>query len=79
LEPIKIGAIVTKEDRTYDLTVESDVVLAATPYTDAQRVGTLINRVVLQADRLEQEHLPGHDEVLQTFRDELTDEGTHGR
>ncbi|MGD9854330.1 MAG: helicase-related protein [Planctomycetaceae bacterium] len=76
--PVKIGAILTAEDRTYDLTVESEVVLAATSETDAARVGMLVRRVVSQADVLEQQHLPGVDEVLDTFREDLMREGTHG-
>lgn len=74
---IKIGAIVTKEDRTYDLTVEGDVLLAASSDTDFLRVGMLIKHIVNYADALEQEYLPGHDEPLDTFRDELIQEGNN--
>jgi hypothetical protein len=75
--PMRIGAILTRDERTYDLTVEGDVLLASTSETDAMRVAQLIGRVVTQADMLEQEHLPGHDERIDTFREELTKEGSH--
>jgi hypothetical protein len=75
----RVGAIVTDEDRTYDLTAEGDVLLAASADDDAVRVGLLVNRVVGQADALERRHLPGRDEVLATFRGELTEEGIVGR
>jgi hypothetical protein len=76
---IKIGAIVTSEERTYDLTVESDVLLTAHPEDDRGRVGILINRVVAAADALEQEFLPGQDETLDTFHHDLVKEANHGR
>lgn len=75
---IRLGAVQSGEDRTYDLTVEDDVVLAA-PEFDALRVGLLIRRVVHEADLLEQEHLPGCDGVLDEFRKDLMEEGNHGR
>ncbi len=77
--PIRIGAVLTREERTYDLTAEGDVLLAASAETDAPRVAALIRRVTQQADTLEQEHLPGRDEVLAAFRGELSQEGSHGR
>jgi superfamily II DNA or RNA helicase len=77
--PVRIGAVLTREDRTYDLTVEGDVLFAPEEETDAARVAALIRRVTRQADALEQEHLPGLDEVLATFREELSQEGSHGR
>jgi hypothetical protein len=77
--PIRIGAIVTREERTYDLTVEGDVLLANSEETDAARVSLLVNRVVQHADLLEQEYLPGRDEVLATFREELLEEDDDGR
>jgi len=76
---IRIGAIVTKEERTYDLTVEGDVLLADSDKVDAERVAMLVNRVVEHADALEQEYLPGRDEVLATFREELLEEDDDGR
>jgi hypothetical protein len=71
--PVRIGAILTKEQRTYDLTVEEDVLLAPEPATDAQRTAMLLRRVVEEADRLEHEHL-GRDERIDTFRHELVKE-----
>jgi hypothetical protein len=70
----KLGAILGAEDRTYDLTVESDVLLTTDPETNAVRVGWLIRRVVEQADQLEQQELAGRDEPLATFRKELAKE-----
>ena len=75
---VRIGAIVTDEERTYDLTAEGDVLLAAAE-CDVGRVALLVGRVVRQADALERQHLPGRDEILATFREELTEEGTLGR
>jgi hypothetical protein len=76
---VKIGAIETDDECTYDLAVEGDVLLASTSETDAQRVAMLINRVVHQADSLEQECFQDQDAVLETFRDELLEEGNDGR
>lgn len=74
----RVGAILTREERTYDLTVEDDVVLGE-PEHDRARVGLLLARVVDEADRFEQEHFDdGRDEPLATFEDELKDEGRHG-
>lgn len=42
----RIGAILTKEDRTYDLTVEGAILLADDPRTDLARIGGLVGRVV---------------------------------
>ena len=79
MKAAKLGAIVTGDESTYDLTVESEVLLSATPETDAQRIALLVGRVVGQADALEQEYFEGQDEVLETFRDDLLQEGNHGR
>jgi hypothetical protein len=76
---IKIGAILTNEERTYDLTVESDVLLTARLEDDAARVGILVSRVVEAADALEREFLPGQDETLDTFQRDLVKEANHGR
>lgn len=74
----KIGAIMTSDDRTYDLTVESEVILSSSPEFDVPRVSSLIRRVVAQADALEQEHLPGVDAALDTFRQDLDREVADG-
>ncbi len=76
---MRIGAIETDREMTYDLTVEDDVLLAEDERADAPRVAMLVQRVVQQADRLEQEHLPGRDEVLATFRADLTEENHRDR
>jgi hypothetical protein len=74
--PMKIGAIRTIRDRTYDLTVEGDVLLGGDPTTDRERVAMLIGRTVRDADSLEQAHLPGRDAALETFRTDLEQEGS---
>jgi hypothetical protein len=77
--PIWIGAVEARIDQTYDLTVEGEVLLDKNGATDLARVGMLIQRVVSQADALEQLYLPGQDEVLDTFRSELLNEVNDGR
>jgi Type III restriction enzyme, res subunit/Helicase conserved C-terminal domain len=69
----RLGAILGKEDRSYDLAVEEDVLLGK-PEHDQQRVAALLDRVVVSADFLEQKHLPGHDEPLSTFEVDLKKE-----
>jgi hypothetical protein len=77
--PSRIGAILTREERRYDLTVEDDVLLGA-PEHDVTRVGALIRRVAEQADRMEREHFEdGRDAALAAFEDDLREEGTDGR
>jgi len=73
-QSVRVGAISTEEDRTYDLTVEDDVLLSDDATTDAARIAWLIRRVTLAADRLEQAHLPGRDEPLSTFKADLEKE-----
>jgi hypothetical protein len=75
----KIGAILTSQDRTYDLTVEGDVLLTGASETDATRVAMLIKRIVVRADLMEIAHLPGADEILATFRDDMMGEAADGR
>ncbi len=65
----RIGAIRLSEERSYDLTVEDDVVLGVHA-ADLARVATLIARVVSKADELEQRLLAG-DRDLATFREDL--------
>lgn len=72
--PTRLGVIVAEEAVTYDLTVEEDVLLTPSPEFDAPRLATLLTRVCVEADRLEQIHLPGQDERLQTFRKQLEGE-----
>lgn len=74
---VRLGAIVGREDASYDLTVEDDVVLGD-PFYDAVRVGMLLKRVAHQADALEQVHLPSQDQKLAVFEQDLKQEGrTH--
>lgn len=51
----RIGAILTCEERSYNLTVEDDVLLGA-PEHDAVRVGVLARRVAERADQMERDH-----------------------
>lgn len=74
---VKLGAILEADGRTYDLTAEADCLLAASAESDAPRVARLIDRVVREADKLEQVLLPGKDEPLKTFRTDLGEEGEH--
>ena len=69
----RVGAIETNEVRTYDLTVEEDVLLAVDSLTDAQRVALMLKKVTEEADRLEKELL-GIDQPLSKFRQELEKE-----
>lgn len=74
----RVGAILTRVDRSYDLTVEDDVLLGAAKH-DAVRVGLLLRRVVTQADAMEHEHFEdGRDAPLETFDSELREENIHG-
>lgn len=76
---IRVGAIVTADNASYDLTVEDDVLLGETPESDRVRVTGLIRRVVEQADYLERQHLPGMDQSLHAFRADLEKEAVDGR
>lgn len=71
---VRVGAIVGRDEGTYDLTVEEDVLLAA-PEFDVARVGTLLRRVAAEADALEQIHLPTLDQPLELFEVDLKSEG----
>jgi hypothetical protein len=73
----KIGAIETDEQRSYDLTVEGEVLLDSTGNSDTARIAALIRRVTRQADLLEHEHL-NCDEALETFEADLGKEAVHG-
>ncbi len=76
--PSRVGAIFTREARSYDLTVEDDLLLAAPEY-DAPRAALLINRVTQQADLMEHEHFAGErDAFLTEFRADLLEEAGHG-
>jgi len=76
--PSRVGAISTSDDRTYDLTVEDDVLLCA-PDHDFERVRQLIVRVTNSADHMEFQHFEGaRDEALQAFEYDLRSEAGHG-
>ena len=75
--PAKIGAVQTTEDSTYDLTVEGEVLISNDESTDTVRVAQLVRRATLEADRLENMHLLGRDEPLQTFKNDLEKEMKH--
>jgi hypothetical protein len=74
---VRLGAIRARDERSYDLTVEEDVLLGSLE-TDALRVGMLLARVAEQADTLEQIHLPGRDQPLEDFEGDLKKEGYNG-
>ena len=67
----RIGAILTREDRSYDLTVEDGVTLADAKF-DTARVALLIARVTHDADLLELSHFGGRqDGQMPTFKNDL--------
>ena len=74
IHPVRLGAILAAVERSYDLTVEDDVLLGKEASSDALRIGILIGWVTQEADRLEQERLPGRDALLKEFSDELHEE-----
>jgi hypothetical protein len=74
----RLGAIPTKEDRQYDLTVEDDVLLGD-PAHDSTRVALLVRRVTAYADELEQQHYEdGRDAPMSTFERDLRKEAENG-
>ena len=76
---VYLGAILTEKDRTYDLTVEGDVLLGRSSVHNLERVASLIRRVTIAADELEQKACERRDEPMDTFRPDIENEGTHGR
>jgi hypothetical protein len=75
---VRIGAIIGRDEASYDLTVEEDVLLVD-PAHDIPRVTSLLRRVADQADALEQIHLPSLDQPLDVFKADLQDEGRTAR
>jgi hypothetical protein len=67
--PVRIGAIFDDATRTYDVTVEGEVLLADEQH-DRVRVASLISRVATQADRIEHARL-GLDQDLSRFEVDL--------
>jgi hypothetical protein len=76
---LRVGAVVSEDDKSYTLTVEEDVLLTEDGAHDAPRVSALVRRVVERADLLEQELLPGRDERLDAFRADLERESARDR
>jgi len=75
----RLGAVRTDQVNSFDLAVEDDVLLGNSSDADVARVSALIRRVVERADRLEQEQLPGRDEPLAAFAQDLGLEAIDGR
>ena len=73
-KPVRIGAVLDREDGSYNLTVQEDVLLADRAH-DGARVNALLKRVAEEADRLELIHLPGADRTLDVFVEDLREEG----
>ena len=73
----RIGVILTENEKSYDLTVEDDVLLADESH-DVGRVALLFSRILTFADKLEREHFGSTvDHPLQDFEDDLRREGIH--
>lgn len=77
--PAKVGAIITREDRSYDMTVEGEVLLGPDEEHDEARIRLLISRVVRRADELEQRHVPNADAPLSQFERDLKVETENAR
>lgn len=73
-QPARVGAVLARDEHSYDLTVEDDVLLTD-PAADAKRVALLVKRVTQEADALEQELVPDTDARIDTFRKDLEREG----
>ncbi len=74
LQVFRLGAVLDRDDGSYNLTVQEDVLLGDRAH-DAARVIALLTRVAEQADRLEQIHLPDADRILEVFAADLRQEG----
>ncbi len=75
---VRIGAILARDDCSYDLTVEEDVLLGS-PQHDAARAAMLIRRVAERADVLERTHLRPLDQKLDLFESDLRKEVANGK
>jgi superfamily II DNA or RNA helicase len=74
----RVGAIPTKVERSYDLTLEDDVLLGD-PEHDFARVGLLVRRITGEADNMEREHFEDRRDVkLDVFEADLRKEGSDG-
>ncbi|APV51641.1 hypothetical protein BWI17_19255 [Betaproteobacteria bacterium GR16-43] len=76
---IVVGALLRADGRTYDLTIEWEVLLSERMEVDCERIVWLIDLVVSQADDLEQRFLPDTDAPMSSFRKDLSSEGLDGR
>jgi superfamily II DNA or RNA helicase len=76
---VRIGLIQTDLERTYDLTVESDVLLTDLETHDAERLRLLLERVLPQADDLEHALRPEDDAPLPRFQKDMETESQHER
>lgn len=72
---VRVGAIPTKIERSYDLTIEDDTLLGD-PQHDITRVGLLVRRVTSAADDVERRHFEDErDARLDVFEADLRKEG----
>jgi len=71
---VRIAAVPEADSDSYNLTVQEEVLLAD-PAHDVVRAQLLLQRVALEADRLEEIHLPDEDRTLERFRGDLVREG----
>ena len=72
-----VAAIAEARVDSYDLTVEASVLMPTDPAHDQARAMALLDRILRAADHAEK-ILLHHDKALATFRDQLTEEGSHG-
>lgn len=77
--PGRIGVIWTEDEKSYDLTVEDDVLLTDQAQHDGQRVALLFERVLAFADKLERHRFGNVDQTLKVFEADLRKEGAHGQ
>lgn len=73
----RVGAIRDGLDRTYDFTIEGDVLLDPEGAFDGERAWGLLRRVAKQADELELDVLQ-QDKAFSEFEKELVREARHG-
>lgn len=71
---VRLGVVEDRDEKSYNLTVQEDVLLAGSEHDRARSVDLLV-RVAVEADRLELTHLSGVDQPLETFQEKLTQEG----
>ena len=77
--PVKVVLLRAKDAGTYDLTVQSEVLLGKRRAHDRSRVDGLVSRVVHQADAIEKALLAGQDAPLSKFRLDFAKEATMSR